>query len=283
MTAKETSLGAQPNRDPPSPHNNNSVHHVNWAFRSEAFRWTDRTPIGANFHPVGSELRDWLLRRGSLQLFHAKHQEGADPYTNPYTYQGSNLAVLLGDAMNEAYAFSEENGPMDPLAAEAKRVRLYTEQVLYTARVCEALIKQLLHCTMIPVGYYRGSGLGGLLSKDCIACRDSKSTRHKLSLIGSLAHRYHLCLEFDHCLIHDMKVVHRRRDLKAAHTGVCEIMPESAAVSRARLRQDALEVGNEFVHMLQHIGSLESHMIMELESAVIAGTGDPWWSASSRA
>ena len=57
----------------------NIAYHVEWNFRREAFRWRGETPIGPNLHPLGTELRKWLLREGPIQVFHADLEGYSDP------------------------------------------------------------------------------------------------------------------------------------------------------------------------------------------------------------
>ena len=87
-------------------------------------------------------------------------------------------------------------------------------------------------------------------------------------MLGSLAHRYKLCLEFDQCLIEHLKIVNRRRNLEAAHSDTQALNIRSATESRAQLEHDTLKVGNEFVHMLEHISDLEIEMRKEIKSRI---------------
>jgi len=89
-----------------------------------------------------------------------------------------------------------------------------------------------------------------------------------------------MCLEVDECLSKHMLVVNRRRDTEAAHTGTLALKPSSAQGSRDQMGADAVAMGNELVHMLQHIGKLESRMLTELNLAVLGWPDDPWWKAA---
>jgi len=185
-------------------------------------------------------------------------------YSNPYTYRASLLAAILADVINASHAEATSTSPIDAMEADIRRVRIYNEQVLYTARICEALIKQLLYCTQIGKKYYENAALGALLSTECRGCKSSGARRHKLSLLGSLAHRYHLCLPFEHCLFEHLKIVTRRRNVEAAHSDVQVLQIRTTEASRQQLQADSVEVGEELVHMLKHISELEEKMLGEL-------------------
>src|SRR5690606_1685451 len=157
-------------------------------------------PIGTNFHPLATEFHQWLLQKGHFSVFAEEHKGSLFSLTNPYSYNASVIAAILARAINATHDFATGSESLDGMEADIERIRLYNEQVLYTARFCEATIKQLLHCTQIPKNYYKDASLGGLLSVECRACKGSGKPRHKISMLGSLAHRYHLCLPFEHCL-----------------------------------------------------------------------------------
>ena len=244
--------------------------------------WQGEKPIAPNLLPLGFEMHSWLLRQSRIRFI--SHDElASNGYTNEYISDTSVLCLILSRSINESHEVSHSTGDADPVDAELERVRLYSEQVLYTARICEALIKQMLYCTTIPQGQYRGVSLGGLLSRDCIICQASKSARHKLSMIGSLACRYHQCHAVDHCLAEHMKLVHRRRDVHAAHSGVLEIQPRTADESRLDLAKSTVDVGNEFVHVLRHIADIETAMLKEMHQAVLWGMDHPWWTGKADA
>lgn len=251
------------------PHaNRNIAYHVEWGFRREALLWLGGVPIGVNFHPIASEFRQWLLQKGSFALFAKEDENGILSLTNPYAYHASVIAAILANAINATHEFATGTEPLDDMEADIQRIRLYNEQILYTARFCEASIKQLLYCTQIGKKYYANASLGTLLSTECKGCKNSGKEPHKISLLGSLAHRYHLCLPFEHCLFEHLKIVGRRRNLEAAHSETQLLRIRSAANSRKQLGVDSLEAGNELVHMLGHIGDLEARMMEELKANV---------------
>ena len=248
----------------------NIAYHIEWGFRKEAAVWVDGKPFVPNFHPLATELQDWMLQQGDLKFFAPSDKKLSPAYTNPYTYDGSTLAINFAQIVNDSAVFIQGTEFIDSTQAENRRIRLYTEQVLYIARLCEAFIKQLLFCTTFPEGEYRGSALGSLLSKDCNGCRSSKEERHKISLLGSLAHRYNLCNSYEQCLNEHMKIVNRRRDVKAAHSGVIEFVDREVSVTRKQLGDDTSDLGDNFVHMLGHISDLEQKMLSEFRPMIAA-------------
>jgi len=250
------------------------AYHVEWGFRREAVIWVGGRPVGLNFHPTATELYDWLLRKGSLSVFAEVDRGQPNSYTNPYTYHCSVLAALAAATVNDAHVIATSEEPLSSLEAEIARVRVFSEEVLYVARVCESLIKQLLHITQIPERYYARATLGHLLSTDCRGCRASRKQRHKLSLLGSLAHRYRLCHQFEYCLMDHLRIVGDQRNLEVAHSEASALNPRSSAESRSQLAADAKALGNDFVHMLSHIRELETRMRGELERAVADGCFD---------
>lgn len=252
------------------PHKDKNIaYHIEWGFRREAAVWIGDRPVGPNFHPLGTELRNWMLRQGTLRFFSSKDKRLPHAYRNPYTYDGSILAATYAQIINDSAAFAQGTEPLDSTEAEIRRIRLYTENVLYTARLCEAFIKQLLFCTTFPEGDYRGSALGSLLAKDCNGCRSSKEKPHKISLLGSLAHRYHLCHFYEHCLNEHMKIANRRRDIEAAHSGVTKFTPKAAPATRKKLDKELTKIGEEFIHMLGHISDIEEKMLAELKPMIV--------------
>lgn len=251
------------------PHKGKNIaYHMEWEFRREAAVWAGNRPVGPNFHPLGSELRAWMLRQGNVRVFSSKESG----FTNPYTCDASVLAGAFTAIVNDCAAFGEGTEPLSSLDAEIRCVRLYTEYVLYMARLSEAFIKQLLFCTSFEEGNYKGAALGALLSKDCNGCQGSKDKRHKVSLLGSLAHRYHLCHHYEKCLTDHMKIVNRRRDVEAAHSGVTQFAEKfarrTASGVREQFNKELIEMGEDFIHMLQHIGEIEDKMLVELNPMI---------------
>ena len=182
------------------------AYHVEWGFSREAAVWEAGMPVVLNFFPVATNLHEWLLRKTNLGVLTEQDKSDARAISNPYAYHSSALALVLSIAVNDAHAFAASTAPIDPLKAEGQRVRFFGELALLSVRVCEAIIKQLLHCTQIPRSYYKRASLGGLLSTECRGCKASGNKRHKISLLGSLAHRYHLCHPFEQCLVDHLRL-----------------------------------------------------------------------------
>lgn len=254
------------------------AYHIPWAFRREAFIWKRGLPVKPNFHPIGTELRSWLLCEVTgLPVLSCDPTGQSSNFTNPYTASGSTLAVIYTSVINEAYDFVHGSKTLADIDAESKRYRLYVELVLYTSRICEALIKQLLYCTGISTKTYKDAALGALLQKPCYACKKAGKPEHKISLLGSLAHRYQLCYEVEHCLEKNLRIVKRRRDVDAAHATLSGFEPDHPDGGRKRLSSSVIEIGEELVHMLQHISNIEKCMSNELTIAILNGIEHPWW------
>jgi hypothetical protein len=203
------------------------AYHIPWTFRREAFIWERGLPVKPNFHPIATELRSWLLREVTeLSVPTCDPTDQTFNFTNQYTASGSTLAIIYARVINEAYEFVHGSEALADIDAELKRYRLYVEQVLYTSRICEALIKQLLYCTGISTKTYKKAALGTLLQKRCYACKKAGRPEHKISLLGSLAHRYQLCHEVEHCLERHLRIVKRRRDVDAAHATLSGFEPD---------------------------------------------------------
>lgn len=251
------------------PHDNKNIaYHMEWGFRQEAAVWKENIPIVPNFYPLATDLVNWMLRQGDLMFLPSINNKSTIKYTNPYTNDGAILSIIFARIINDSANFVHNNVDIDPVQAEIKHIRLYTEQVLYIARLCEAFIKQLLFCTTFSEGDYRGSALGSLLSKNCNGCFSSKEKRHKISLLGSLAHRYDLCNLYEDCLNEHMKIVNRRRDVEAAHSGVIGFKDHTVLAIREQFGKEISDIGDNFVHMLGHISDIEIRMLRELRPLI---------------
>ena len=244
------------------------AYHVEWGFRREALRWEKDRPFAPNFHPLATEYHKWLQRQGPVTALTVKDMELPQAYTNPHTYHAATLGLVTTAVINDSHAIATGTAPLDSIDAEIARIRIEAEQVLYIARFCEALIKQLLFCTQISPRYYKNASLGVLLSTDCRGCKGSGNQPHKISLLGSLAHRYHLCHEFDHCLTRHLSLVGRRRNSEAAHSKAITLDIRTAEESRRQLMDNSQKLGNDFVHMLSHLRDLEARMNSELAAVV---------------
>jgi hypothetical protein len=240
--------------------------HHSWSYRSHAFRWAGERIAGVNLLPLASEMRAWMLQRGRLSLMPTPEPPTNGGFTNPYTASGVTLKLLMGRIINASHEYATTQTPdHNEVDAEVERVRLYNEVLIYSARLCEVAIKQLLYCTQIPESRYRRMALGALLESPCPTCkRQSGKKPHPVSLVGTLAHPFHLCIDFEHCAMDHMDLVNRLRNSEAAHAGVQHLNIRSVGASKSQLMQDSQEALNGFVHMLSHLEDLERRMLVDL-------------------
>ena len=213
-----------------------------------------------------------MLQRGQLSLMPSSNPQTNGGYTNPYTVSGVTLQLLTGRVINASHEYATTQAPgYNEVDAEVERLRLYNEVLIYSARLCEVAIKQLLYCTQIPEFRYRRMALGALLESPCPTCKRQNGKKpHLVSLVGTLAHPFHLCLEFEHCAMDHMDLVNRLRNSEAAHAGIQELNIRSVEASKAQLLQDSNEVLNGIVHMLSHLEDLEQRMLMDLSEKGVA-------------
>ncbi len=211
-------------------------------------------------------MRAWMLRRGQLSLMPDPEPFTNGGFTNPYTASGVTLQLLMGRIINASHDYVTTQAPdLNEVDAEVERVRLYNEVLIYSARFCEAAIKQLLYCTQIPESQYSRMALGALLESPCQTCkRQSGRKPHLVSWIGTLAHPFHLCLQFEHCAMDHMDLVNRLRNTEAAHAGVQHLNIRSVKASKSQLMQDSQNALNGFLHMLSHLEDLERMMLNDL-------------------
>jgi hypothetical protein len=250
------------------PHIDKSIaYHIDWEFREAAILHKGGQPARPNFHPLGGELKNWLLQNGQLRIIYSGERKTGQRFTNPYVYNASALSIAYAEIVNDCADFADCAEPLDSVDAQIKFMRLQTESILYPARLCEALIKQLLYLTSFPEKYYRGVSLGGLLSKDCPGCRSSNSAPHEISLLGSLAHRYRLCHEFEDCLKDHLRLLSRRRDVGAAHSDIPKFSRKSSAKLRKDFGNEFNKHGKFFRHMLEHISEIEDRIRFELQAS----------------
>jgi hypothetical protein len=239
--------------------------HHHWAYRTEAFRWLDGQIAGINFFPLAKEIRAWLQQRGHLRLETLADQPPGG-YTNPYTFSGASLSLVLAATVNANHAYATTPSPtQDALDAELERLRSYNELILYLARLCEVAIKQLLYCTQMYQPRYERMALGGLLESPCPQCKKQNGKKpHSVSMVGSLAHPFRLCLEFDHCALDHMDLVNKLRNSQAAHSEIQSLNIRTVAQSKEQLLADSTEVMEGFLHMLEHLEKLEDRMFEDL-------------------
>jgi len=252
---------------PAQPHKRewHGTHHA-WSFSPQAFRWISEQISGPNLLPLATEMRAWLLQRGHLSLMPPLESPINGGYTNPHTANGITLALLMSRVVNASHHFATTlMADDDEVGVEVERIRLYNEVLINSARFCEVAIKQLLYCTQIPVLSYQRMALGQLLESPCPFCKRKDGKKpHLVSLVGTLAHPFGLCLEFEHCAMNHMDLVNKLRNSQAAHSEVQPLKIRSIAESKAQLHQDCQEILSDFVHMLSHLEGLEQKMLADL-------------------
>jgi len=253
--------------NPEQPHKRewHGTHH-SWSFRPHAFRWTGEQISGLNLLPLATEMRAWMLQRGHLSLMPPSDSPTDSGFTNPYTASGITLALLMSRVINASHEYATTlTTSDDEVVVEIERIRLYNEVLIYSARLCEVAIKQLLYCTQIPESRYQRMALGQLLESPCPSCkRKNGQEPHLVSLVGTLAHPFHLCLEFEHCAMDHMDLVNKLRNSQAAHSEVQTLNIRPIATSKAQLRHDSHEALSGFVHMLSHLENLEQKILADL-------------------
>lgn len=250
-------------KGPRGPHD---AIHQEWSYRPEAVIWVGGNPNKPNLVPFGNEMKLWLQQKKSALSLHTKLSQGlAGEPTNPYTYSLCAISLAVAATINEAIEFSESGETIDSIDMEIRRIRFESELVIYSARFCEAAIKQMLFCTQIPKAMYERASMGQLLAQECPDCKKAGRPRHDVSLLGSLAHRFFLCPMLDGCAIDHLQLVARRRNLEAAHSESQSIHPRTGRASRCHLAQSVAEIGHELGHMADHLGIIEEKMIAEAD------------------
>lgn len=241
------------------------THHF-WSYRPQAFRWDGERVAGVNFVPLATEMRAWMQQRGQLTVLVKQHRQARGACTNPYAYSGSAIALMLSRVVNSHHYYATTETPDDdPLDTEAERVRLFNEVLLYSARFCEVVIKQLLYCTQIPESRYERMALGALLDFPCPDCKKKDGKKpHTSSMVGTLACPFHLCREFDHCALDHMYLVNQLRNSLAAHSSSEELNPRTAQESKEQLLSDGMQTLENVVHMLTHLEKLEGRMLNDI-------------------
>jgi hypothetical protein len=221
---------------------------------------------GVNLLPLAGALRSWMLQRGQLSFLSAKDRDQPGGYTNPYAFGGSALALVVGRVVNSHHDYcATQTADHNEVDAEIERLRLYNEILLYGARFCEVAIKQLLYCANIPESQYARMALGSLLEHQCPGCRKQNGKKpHKVSFVGTLAHPFRLCLEFELCTMDHMDLVNRLRNAQAAHSDIQTMNVRSVEESKAQLLKEGDEVLSGFLHMLSHLEKLEDRMLDDL-------------------
>jgi hypothetical protein len=248
------------------------VHHLDWALRSESSIWKSfNQPVRPNFYKFATELRKWMLHEPAMLPI---LMPGNIAFYNPYSRPASVLIRAFQRIERDCGDFGRDQRVdyLELAEAEVRRIRLFSEFVLYATRICEALIKQLLYCTGFDESSYRKAAIGALLARPCDACRRERKEKHRYSLLGSLAHRYALCGPYDECLDVDLVKFNTLRNVTAAHASAAEIRAASSAESRVISQRDVVDAGNTFLHMLLHISQIELRMWDELVTKIVTYT-----------
>lgn len=242
--------------------------HHSWCFSPQAFRWTGEYISGPNFLPLATEMRAWMLQLGHLSLMPPLESPSNGGYTNNYTESGITLTLLMSNSVTASHHFATSltaNESEDEVSAELERIRLHNELLINSARFCEAVIKQLLHCTQIPASLYQRMALGQLLESPCPYCNKKKDVKsHSISLVGTLACPFGLCHAFEHCAMNHMNLVNKLRNTQAAHSEVQTLNIRSVSASKKQLYQDCDAILNDFLHMLLHLQELEQAILVDL-------------------
>jgi len=240
--------------------------HHEWSYGPQAFIWNGAWITGVNFVSFATAMRRWMQQSGQLTILVKEHRTEERAATNPYSYGGSAIALMLSQTINEYHDYSTSDSPSDdPLYAEATRLRLFNKVLLHSARFCEVVIKQLLYCTQVPQKRYEPLALGQLLESPCPSCKKkSGKLPHMVSWVGTLACPFRLCYEFDHCAMDHMALVNTHRNSRVAHAGSEDLNPRTARESKDQLQHDATKVLNGVVRMLTHLEKLEARMHEDL-------------------
>lgn len=248
-------------KTPRGPH---GATHQEWRYRPEAVIWLDDKPKEPNLVPFAGEMTRWLQQTSNGLSLHTELAQGrAGEPSNPYTYSLCAISLAVAATINDAFKFAESSAPVDVVEAEISRIRFESELVIYSARFCEAAIKQMLFCTHFPKPMYERASMGQLLARECMACKKAGRQPHDISMLGSLAHRFFLCDMLDGCAIEHLQLVARRRNLEAAHSESQSIHPRTGRESRDHLARSVTEIGHELGHMADHLGTIEEKMIAE--------------------
>jgi hypothetical protein len=247
--------------------------HESWDFCARVFteiwdqsprREPSRTVV--NIQPLARELQRWLRQEpAELVLI----RPSAHTISNPYSQHASFLIAIFSLVVNDFYQFLQGSSAnlAAPYEIDLRRMRYTSEMILYAVRIFEALLKQLLYCTQFDRSRYEKAALGQLLSSRCEDCWRKRRVIHKVSLAGSLAHRYRLCGQYEQCLRKDLHQLNALRNAQAAHAlvGPMDISP-SQVVARGIGQAHFTWIGEKVAHMLTHIAELDEAMIIDAQT-----------------
>lgn len=239
--------------------------HEEWDFCTRCFYDKLGNQSIANIYPFATELRKWLRQEPSkLPVIFP----GEQYLMNPFSHHSSRLVSIFIDVVNDFSDFinsRDKTNLKEPWKIDLKRIRIASEMILYAVRICESLFKQLLYCTQFDPKRYWNKPLGPLLAQRCLACKGKN--KHQVSIVGSLAHRYKLCGQYEQCLQVDLKYLNKLRNSQAAHATV-DKDAVSSTIEKAWITAENYcnDIGSKFIHMLGHISEIELAMINEAEN-----------------
>lgn len=236
--------------------------HQPWMFSREALAISGNFAY-PNLYPFAGNLRSWLQGNDVATPGPSPH-DAVDVLTNPFTMSLRWLVPIIRSIVNDVLNFEQSETRIQPdsVALDIRRVRLLGELDVATARVLEAIVKQLLHCTSFPAESYERSPIGRLFDNLCSDCEE-KDKKHTIDLVGSIAHRYKLCDVYGHCLKPDIQAMNLARNSEAAHAGVSGRI--SRTVEEARITEPELRGRKtRLVHALEHLAKLEDLMTREI-------------------
>lgn len=243
--------------------------HHEIAFKNDAFVWSESKPVRANVHPFAGEIADWMEQKGLVNYFIESDKEKyTEMYTNPFTFSVSTLSLCWQAIVNEAHKFATSTENDDFVDTEVKYIRMRSELLIYGSRLVEAIIKQLLHCTSFPRKHYKRATLGKLIAFDCKPCRTANIQTHKVSMLGSVGHRYGLCHGYEKCLNEQIRELALNRNKEGAHAGITPFQHLPASEAKTKMMEDLMNIGNNVHHVLRHLRDYETRMIAELNSEI---------------
>ena len=242
--------------------------HAPWRLRRHAVVQLGTFLVRPNIHPVASELHDWLDQEGFIRFFPKETKQMPGSFDNPHTYDSAMLGRILVAVFNETHEVATRDVKADEHEIEIRRIRLTGELLLYAARFCEAVLKQLLYCTDFPFKSYRDASIGNLLSTECRRCTANGQEKHMISLVASVGCKYGLCREIDGCLIPYLRQLNRDRAQFASHSSIELISGQSSDEARSALIDMVYRIGTELKHALKHIMAIEKAVFSDIETAM---------------
>jgi hypothetical protein len=131
-------------------------------------------PCPAKLLQFATELHKWMQKEPAVLPILLP---GNIAFYNPYSRPASILIRAFQRVEHDCGMFARDirvDGT-DVVESEVRRIRLFSEFVLYGTRICEALIKQLLYCTGFDERIYRRAALGAFGA--AVRCLPAHQTR----------------------------------------------------------------------------------------------------------